>query len=205
MALFPVALVTMPPMNLPDGLCRVVMDVARRAIRARLCNEPLSPIDPCDPALRQPAGCFVTLHEQLTHRLRGCIGTFESDRPLIETVAAMAVAALGDPRFCHDPVTAAELVQLELEASILSPLRPMAGPMDFDLHSEGIYVRFGHRTGCFLPQVARDTGWTREQLLDRLCAEKMGLSPLIWRNPHAQLFAFSVQIIGPEPFEPAGG
>jgi hypothetical protein len=57
------------------------------------------------------------------------------------------------------------------------------------------------RTGCFLPQVARETGWIREQLLSRLCTEKMGLQPEAWKHPGAVLEIFSILVVGPEPFE----
>ena len=50
-------------------------------------------------------------------------------------------------------------------------------------------------------QVARETGWNREQLLTRLCVEKMGLTPHAWREPGAKLMTFSTVILGPEPFE----
>jgi len=50
--------------------------------------------------------------------------------------------------------------------------------------------------------VARDTGWTREQLLDRLCTEKLGLHPASWRHaPMVKLQRFTTLVIGPEPFE----
>ena len=62
----------------------------------------------------------------------------------------------------------------------------------------------GGRTGCFLPQVARETGWTREQLLGRLCSEKMGLPAAFWMQAGAQLMTFTTLIIGPEPFEQGG-
>jgi uncharacterized protein len=187
-------------MDLTDGLCGVLMGTARDAILAALRNQNPPPLNCCEPALLQLAGCFVTLHEMGTHRLRGCIGTFESNRPLIETVQAMAVGALSDPRFFNWRITESDLPRLDLEISVLSPLRPMSGPMDFDLLTEGIYMVFGQRTGVFLPQVARETGWSKETLLEHLCADKMGLSPLVWRNPHARFFAYTVKILGPEGF-----
>ena len=42
---------------------------------------------------------------------------------------------------------------------------------------------------------------TREQLLERLCVEKMGLPAASWRSPHAKLQTFTTIIIGPEPFD----
>ena len=66
------------------------------------------------------------------------------------------------------------------------------------------YLTMGGRTGCFLPQVARETGWSKEQLLGRLCQEKLGLAAIAWKHPEARLFTFTALIIGPEAFEPRG-
>jgi AMMECR1 domain-containing protein len=108
---------------------------------------------------------------------------------------------LEDPRFYDDPVRLAELPRLEIEISVLSPMRQAQSVTDFDLNTEGIYLIHQNRSGCFLPQVARETGWSREQLLSRLCTEKMGLQPHAWKEPGARLMVFSTLVIGPEPFE----
>jgi AMMECR1 domain-containing protein len=71
--------------------------------------------------------------------------------------------------------------------------------MDFDLLNHGIVLSIGGRNGVFLPQVARDTGWSREQLLARLCAEKLGMPPTAWQLPQARLHVFSTMILGPTP------
>jgi len=176
-----------------------LLDLARDSIRSAL-RVARGPAVPDDPEFRQPAGVFVTLHQRGTHRLRGCIGRLDARAPLGETVATMARAVLEDPRFVEDPVTAEELVELDIELSVLSPLQPTAGPTSFDLHGDGIYLTCGGRAGCFLPQVARETGWNKEQLLDRLCTEKMGLPADAWRYANASLYRFTALEIGPEPF-----
>jgi AmmeMemoRadiSam system protein A len=153
-----------------------------------------------DTALSQPAGCFVSLHELRSHRLRGCVGRLEATAALWETLRAVAGNVLQDPRFADHRVTPRELPELEIEISVLSPLRPAPGPLDFDPATDGLYLTCGQRAGCFLPQVARETGWGREHLLDRLCAEKMGLPPGTWRDPRSKLFLFTTLMIGPEPF-----
>jgi len=150
-----------------------------------------------DPALMQPAGCFVTLHDCATHGLRGCIGRLDSQQALLLMVREMAIGVLRDPRFVANPITLVELPRLDLDISILSPLQPAASPMEFDLLSNGIYLILGNRAGCFLPQVARETGWTKEQLLARLCSEKMGLPPDAWQHPQAKLLTFTTLNIGP--------
>jgi AmmeMemoRadiSam system protein A len=155
-----------------------------------------------DPALQQPAGCFVSLHRINNHALRGCIGMVEATRPLLSSLKGAAESVIGDPRFLVQPVTLAELDQLEIELSILGPMIRAASPLDFDPKSEGIQLNLAGRTGLFLPQVARETGWTREQLLARLCTEKMGLPEDTWKQPAAELHKFSSEILGPIPVAP---
>lgn len=147
----------------------------------------------------------MSLHRIDTHALRGCVGRLDARQPLIEVVADTAAGVLNDPRFSNDPVVLAELPRLEIEISVLSPLRSAAGPHDFDLLNDGIYLIYGQRAGCFLPQVARQTGWTRERLLDRLCTEKLGLPAIAWRHPDARLLKFTTCILGPEPVEKPSG
>jgi AmmeMemoRadiSam system protein A len=187
-------------MDLSPEQKRVLMDVARQTIRQTLGRR-MPPMQiPDDPGLRQPAGCFVTLHTLHTHRLRGCVGRLDTQQPLIDVVQQSAESALQDPRFLSYPVCLHELPELELEITVIFPLRPADNPLDFEL-SEGIYLTCNSRSGCFLPQVAQETGWGREQLLQRLCTEKLGVSADAWKDPSAKLMKFSTLIIGPEPFE----
>ena len=99
------------------------------------------------------------------------------------------------------PVRINELPHLELEITVIFPMQQASSPLDFDLLDDGIYLIAAGRSGCFLPQVARETGWTREQLLDRLCTEKLGCPATTWRQPDARLMKFKTLIIGPEPFD----
>ena len=184
-------------MNLPQEHQDRLLDLARATIRAALRGaEP--PELPEHPDLQQRAGCFVSLHRAYDHRLRGCVGRLDARQSLVEIVAAMSLGVLEDPRFLTEPVQFDELPTLNIELSILSPLRPMASPLDFDLLNEGIYLTHAGRSGCFLPQVARETQWDKEQLLARLCAEKMGISSVAWRGEGVRAFSFKTLIIGPD-------
>lgn len=185
-------------LDLHDGLVAPMPDGHLDALPSL---SPDSPPD-LDPMLLQPAGCFVTLHESTTHRLRGCIGRLDTAQPLLPTVEHMAQAVLEDPRFVDHPVAPEELPHLELEITVIFPLRPAAHALDFEPLDDGIYLTIDGWSGCFLPQVARETGWTKEQLLSRLCTEKMGLPADAWQGPGAKLHVFSTYVIGPEPFEP---
>jgi AmmeMemoRadiSam system protein A len=190
-------------MELTSDQRRTLLDVARQTIRSALGDPdgsapPISISD--DPALHQHAGCFVTLHHLHTHRLRGCVGRLDSRDELIEAVRQSAVNVLHDPRFVAMPVRMADLPQLELEITVILPLHPAPSCLDCDPANDGIYLIADDRAGCFLPQVARETGWSRQQLLSRLCTEKLGLSPEAWQNPTARLMTFQTLIVGPEPF-----
>jgi AmmeMemoRadiSam system protein A len=185
-------------MELPDSIHPVLLRVAAEAIRAALRGETYAPTQNPDPLLLQPAGCFVSLHDHQTHQLRGCIGSLDASRPLLVTLINSAQSVLDDPRFVQFPVTLAELPHLELELSILSPLKDADNPLAFDPASEGIYLTVASRSGCFLPQVALETGWTKEQLLSRLCTEKMGLPATAWKLPDAHLRTFTATIVGPK-------
>ncbi|HWE03702.1 MAG TPA: AmmeMemoRadiSam system protein A [Tepidisphaeraceae bacterium] len=177
-----------------------LLDTARAVIRATLAGQQVRP-PPCgDLDLMRPAGCFASLHGP-GGKLRGCVGRIDASEPLIAALTSAAVSVCSDGRFRANPVTLAELSQLALDLSILSPARPAANALDFDLLNQGIHLTIGGRAGCFLPQVARETGWGKEQLLGRLCTEKMGLPADSWKLPQAKLAAFSTVIVGPEPFE----
>jgi AmmeMemoRadiSam system protein A len=184
-------------MNLTQAYQDCLLDLARATIRAALGGTAF-PEPRTDPALEQRAGCFVSLHRADDHRLRGCVGRLDAKLSLAEIVAAMSLGVLEDPRFLSEPVRLDELPLLHIELSILSPLRAMASPLDFDLLNEGIYLTHGGRSGCFLPQVARETRWDKEQLLGRLCAEKMGVSGVAWRQAETRAFSFTTLIIGPQ-------
>src|SRR5258706_3483368 len=135
-------------MNLSPDQQNALLDLARKSIKAALSGDH-DPSLPIDPDLQQLAGCFVSLHETRGHRLRGCVGRLDAKAGLAETVVAMAQAVLEDPRFLTNPVTFDELIDLDIELSILSPLIPAPSPMEFDLINDGIYLTYGERSGCF--------------------------------------------------------
>ncbi len=177
-----------------------LLKVARDTVRAVVCGTPRPEASFDDPALNAPCGCFVTLK---THgRLRGCIGQFISDRPLAEMVAEMAEAsAVKDPRFSGQRITARELNDLEIEISVLSPLKRTDDPLSLRLGVDGIYIKRGYASGCFLPQVATETGWTREEFLSHCCTHKAGLPADAWQDPRTEVYLFTADVFD----APSGG
>lgn len=166
-----------------------LLALARESIAAYLSGRPL-PEPPDDPAFARKRAVFVTLHKH--GRLRGCIGSLEATQPLGQAVISAALAAATeDPRF--RPVTADELDDLHLEISVLSPLRRVTSPDEIIVGTHGVLVRQGWRSGVFLPQVAPEQGWNREEMLTHLCAEKAGLPPDAWKHG-AELYVFTAQV-----------
>ncbi len=178
---------------------QALLDLTRRTIRLALGAPDASLVPDDRPAFQQRAGAFVSLHVAGNHALRGCMGRLDASEPVGQVVAEMAEAVLRDPRFSDRRITLAELPDLEVELSLISPMEPASGPLDFDLLEHGIYLTIGEKSGVFLPQVARETQWSKEKLLSHLCSEKMGLGPDDWRN-QGQLQRFTCQVIGPVRF-----
>ncbi|HPD45807.1 MAG TPA: AmmeMemoRadiSam system protein A [Anaerohalosphaeraceae bacterium] len=169
---------------------RILLKTAKDAVTAAVNRQQPPPVHSDDPALTQKQGCFVTLKN--AGRLRGCIGFFTSDKPLIRLVADMAVAAATqDPRFRGDRITPAELPRLNIEVSVLSPLKKTNDPLSLRLGIDGIYIVRGYQSGCFLPQVAEETGWSKEEFLSYCCAHKAGLHPDAWKDPDTEVYLFT--------------
>lgn len=168
-----------------------LLHIARDAIRAELDGMPYRPPDTQDPALRRVAGAFVTLHA--AGALRGCIGTLEGTRPLAQAVAELArSAAFHDPRF--PALSAAEWPAIQLEISVLSPLRPVSDPQEVQVGRHGLVLSQGGQRGVLLPQVAVEYRWDRETFLEHTC-RKAGLPPDAWRRG-ARIEVFEAQVFG---------
>lgn len=166
-----------------------LLEVAREAIFQRLSRGSVLPFTVSEAELQGPNGAFVSLH--LDGDLRGCIGTLQSDRPLHETVAEMAIeAATNDPRF--PAMTTRELSQSDIEVSVLTPFRPIA-PGDVEVGRHGLYIIRGPRRGVLLPQVPTQYGWTRETFLQHVC-KKAGLPDDAFKDPETRLLAFEAEV-----------
>ena len=137
------------------------------------------------PALNAKCGAFVSLHQH--GHLRGCIGHFGEDTPLNEIVAEMArAAAFEDPRF--PKLRSDELDDTDIEISVLTPMRRIQSIDEFQLHRHGIYIRKGWRSGTFLPQVADEVDWTKEEFISHCARDKAGIGWDGWRD--AELYVY---------------
>lgn len=170
----------------------MLLKTAKEAIDSVIYSrEPVEAVSD-DPEVNAKQGCFVTLKNG--ERLRGCIGQFTSDKPLIELVREMAIASLThDPRFFMDRVGADELDDITIEISVLSPLVKTSEPLSLRLGVDGIYITDGHKSGCFLPQVAEETGWTKEEFLTHCCVQKAKLPADAWKYDSTDVYLFSAE------------
>ncbi len=172
----------------------LLLQIARTAISNAL-GRALAMPEPTGQAvemLQAPGASFVTLNQR--GQLRGCIGTLQAQRPLIQDIQANAVAAaLHDPRFT--PLTSPELDITTVEVSVLSAMQPL--PFDSEAHAlaqlrpgvDGVVFEYGPHRSTFLPQV-----WAQLpqplQFMAHL-KHKAGLAPDFWA-PGVQLQRYTV-------------
>lgn len=179
--------------NLTDYEKQTLITIARQAISSRV--EKSTPPQPDNskltPLLRQKTGAFVTLYSE--GKLRGCMGQFTSDEPLWKVVTDMAVsAAFNDHRFL--PVGEKEYKSISIEISVLSPLEKITNIEEITPGKHGVYIRKGSSSGTFLPQVAQDKGWTREELLGYIARDKAQLGWNGWLD--AEIFIYETLLFG---------
>jgi len=177
-------------MNLNPADKQLLLQVARDTIGAQLKGKAAAPVKASSPVLEEPRGAFVSLHRR--GQLRGCIGYIEAVKPLLQTVREMApAAAFQDPRF--RPLQADELADLEIEISVLTPMRLIKSTDEIEVGKHGLYLIKGLNRGLLLPQVATEYHWDRRTFLEHTC-NKAGLPPDAWKDPNTQIFIFRAEI-----------
>ena len=177
---------------------QTLLTLAETAIRHAIEHGTLLQIDVDDyeEVLRQPAACFVTIKKK--GELRGCIGSLEAHRSMVEDVVHNAdAAAFSDPRF--PPLLQDELAGLELDISLLTPAQEMKFGSEKELLTQlqpgidGLILEEGYRRGTFLPSVWEQLP-TPEQFLQHLKL-KAGLPPNHW-SANIRISRYTTQIFG---------
>ena len=182
----------------------ILLSLARTAITERLGVSQQTDICTDFGWLYETGACFVTLQKEGS--LRGCIGSIEAHRPLLEDLRTNAVsAAFHDPRF--PPLDESELEAVDIEVSLLTPLQPLPVSSEADAVAklepfrDGVVLKYDAHRGTFLPQV-----WEQlpqpEQFLVHL-KQKAGLSADFWHE-NVELFRYTVEKYAerPEKTEP---
>lgn len=155
---------------------------ARAHLRHTLGGPPAS--RPDLPWCAEPAATFVTLR-WINGDLQGCIGSLAAVRSIADDVADHVVsAALHDPR--TDPIGLADIDNLDLEVSLLSPLEPIAFSDEAGAYAairvgtDGLVLAAHGRRATLLPVM-----WTHLPDVDtfmRALKQKAGLSPKFWSD-----------------------
>jgi AmmeMemoRadiSam system protein A len=162
-----------------DKQGKVLLPIARAAI-ARVLNMPHT-ADESAPWLAEHGACFVTLTQD--GELRGCIGSLQAHRSLLDDVKSNAVsAALRDPRF--SPLCVEELDITTVEISLLSPTIVMNVRNEADAlaqlrpNVDGIVFEYDRYHSTFLPQVWESLAQPRDFLA--MLRRKAGLPDDFW-------------------------
>ncbi|MDD5356162.1 MAG: AmmeMemoRadiSam system protein B [Candidatus Omnitrophica bacterium] len=172
-----------------------LLEIARSTIETYVKSGKAPEFTETDPELVKEKGAFVTLHYK--GELRGCIGNIIGRGPLYKTVRAMAIeSSTNDPRF--PAVRPEELKDIKVEISVLSVPERVTDVNKIIMGTHGVIVKRGFNSGVFLPQVATETGWSREEFLSNLCAHKAGLSPSAWKDPSTEIYSFTAEVFGEE-------
>ena len=168
-----------------------ILVLARQAMESYVTNGIIKKYITDNKNLKQQAGAFVSLHKN--KQLRGCIGMIESNKPLYETIIEMAMeASSSDPRF--EPVKVEELKDIVLEVSVLFPKKKIKNLDEIKLGVHGVIVKRGFASGVFLPQVAVETGWSKEKFMENLCEGKACLPADAYKDKETEIYIFEAQV-----------
>jgi hypothetical protein len=169
---------------------KTLHQIAKTVIENKARGKAVPEFEIDGPVLKENRGAFVTIHKK--GQLRGCIGYIEGRGPLHRTIEEMAeAAAFRDPRFL--PVNERELPDLDIEISVLTPLKKITDINEIEVGKHGIYMKQGWLSGLLLPQVATEYGWDRQTFLEHTC-QKAGLPTSAWKDKNTEIYIFSADI-----------
>jgi hypothetical protein len=177
--------------GLTAGQKTALLRFARDTLRRYFETETLPLPRGYDPALGRKSGAFVTLNEH--GELRGCIGRMSEDLPLYQVVGYCALqSAFNDRRF--PPLEPEELSAVEIEISVLTPYKRINGYQEIQIGRDGVVIEKDGRSAVFLPQVAVEQGWSRDEMLEHLSL-KAGLPRDAWKK-NAVFRTFQATVFG---------
>jgi hypothetical protein len=169
---------------------KTLHQIAKTVVENKARGKPVPEFTVDAPILKENRGAFVTIQKK--GQLRGCIGYIEGRGPLYRTIEEMAeAAAFRDPRFM--PITEKELADLDIEISVLTPLKKITDVDEIEVGKHGIYIKKGWYSGLLLPQVATEYGWDRKTFLEHTC-NKAGLPSNAWKDKSTEIYIFSADI-----------
>lgn len=170
---------------------KFLLEFARKTIVTRKVSIPDSfPIK-----LKEKGASFVTLYEK-TGELRGCIGSLESNEPLIRNVGKNAInAAFNDPRF--PSVEPEEIRGIVIEISVLTKPERLDYSDESDMlrkinaPDDGVILTKDGQSATFLPVVwehFKSNGeYDKIRFLKELCL-KAGLEQDDWKDAKIEIY-----------------
>ncbi len=169
----------------------ILLNIAQKSVEDYILSGKINDFNINDLRLWEKQGAFVTLHKN--GQLRGCVGrVLPGKEPLWQVIRNMAIAAaIKDNRFF--PVTADELKDLSYEVSVLSVPQKIDDWRKINLGKDGVIIQQGLNSAVFLPQVATETGWGKEEFLSQLCL-KAGLNSHCYFDKSTIIKTFQAEV-----------
>lgn len=169
-----------------------LLEIARTTLVEYITNRKIPDFEVPSGKLTEKGAAFVTLKSK--GELRGCIGHVVAQKPLYLCVRDMTIAAsTEDPRF--PPVTPAELSNISIEISVLTPMQKVKDVSEIEVGRDGLVIKRGFYSGLLLPQVPVEYGWDRETFLKQTCL-KAGLPTNAWKDPATEIYKFQAVVFG---------
>jgi AmmeMemoRadiSam system protein A len=169
---------------------QALLSFARETIHRFLTTETAPLARDYPPALARTQGIFVTLRKEGHNR--GCRGNMRPDLPLYQLVGVISLqSAFNDSRF--PTLRLNEIDEISLEISLLTPMAPVGGPAEVVVGRDGVLLTKDGRSAVYLPEVAVEMGWDRNEMLEHLC-RKAGLPAGCWREG-ARFQTFQADVI----------
>jgi len=157
---------------------KALLHVARSSVNLFVQENKILDYRTQNPKFLSNRGAFVTIKKR--GLLRGCIGFIEPALPLYQTIIQASIyAACRDARF--GPVSPSELKDLEIEISVLSPLKKIKDTDIIEVGRHGLLISKGKNSGLLLPQVPVENHWSRLDFLQNTCL-KAGLPRNAWKS-----------------------
>tara|TARA_B100000427_G_scaffold279854_1_gene250202 strand:- start:16888 stop:17409 length:522 start_codon:yes stop_codon:yes gene_type:complete len=167
---------------------RELLVLARESIKETIERTTCINLEPYKQKYQKKQSVFITLKKD--NQLRGCIGQLISEKPLWKNVYDLAKkAAFSDYRFLS--IQKEELGDIVIEISLLSALQPINSLEEIVIGKHGVQLVIQEKTAVFLPQVAINQQWTRQELVEQL-SEKAGLEKNAWKRGSLNIFTTTI-------------
>lgn len=151
------------------AMCFLCFEALQNAVARSKLNTVSTFIIPPGDATACPLFCTWKINGSL----RGCIGCFDS-LPLWSGLQEYAITAgTKDHRF--DPISPSEIPKLTCAVSLLHSFEDCRDALDWEVGTHGIRLFIDNRKATYLPEVASDRGWSKEEALEHL-ARKGGFT-----------------------------